>query len=54
MTKKQYFWWYIIDILLIYYDDLISNIVVAADVGINFLVTNSSSGGVIPILEKQS
>ena len=37
---------------MIFIDDLISNIVVAADVGINFLVTNSSSGGVIPILEK--
>ena len=42
---RWYFW-------MIFIDDLISNIVVAADVGINFLVTNSSSGGVIPILEK--
>ena len=36
---------------MIYYDDLISDIVVAADVGINFLVTKSSSGGVISTLE---
>ena len=37
---------------MIFYNDLISDIVVA-DIGINFLVTKSSGGGVIPILEKQ-
>ena len=53
MAKKGCCWWYLNDIFEWYLNDLISDIVVA-DVGINFLVTKSSSGGVIPILEKQS